>query len=123
MKKKNLSNCPVCNGKLNIVKYQCGKCHTEIVGDFKQDKFAQLTQEERDFVEVFVLNRGSIKDIEKELNISYPTVRNKLDQVISALGHKVNSDKGKIDILNMLDRGEISSEEATALLNEINERG
>ena len=122
MRKENLSNCPVCDSKLRIVKYECGRCHTEITGDFKQDKFSELTQEEKDFIEVFIMKRGSIKDIEKELGISYPTVRNKLDQVINALGYKVDKDKSKIDILTLLDNGEISPDEATKMLSDLNER-
>ncbi|MFL8887144.1 DUF2089 family protein [Helcococcus kunzii] len=117
--KENLSICPVCEHELSITKYKCNKCKTEINGNFKQDNFSKLTKEQKDFVEIFVLKRGSIKEIEKELGISYPTVRNKLDNVISALGHKVESDTSKIEILNMLNNGEITSEEATKMLSEL----
>lgn len=119
---KNLINCPICDNKLNITKYQCISCGTEISGNFELNKFATLNQEQLDFIEVFVLCRGSIKEIEKELGISYPTVRNKLDNVISALGHKItsNDSQSKLDILNMLDNGELTTEEATLLLKELN---
>lgn len=117
--KENLSNCPVCDHQLTITRYECDHCKTEIKGRFKQNIFSKLTEEERDFIEIFVLKRGSIKEIEKELGISYPTVRNKLDNVISALGHKVDKDTSKIEILTMLDKGEITSEEATKLLSDL----
>lgn len=117
--KENLSICPICDNELSVTRYTCNHCKTEIKGNFRQDNFSKLTKEQRDFIEVFVLKRGSIKEIEKELGISYPTVRNKLDNVISALGHKVESDTSKIEILNMLNNGEITSEEATKMLSEL----
>lgn len=117
--KDNLTTCPVCDNNLTIVKYKCNHCQTEITGDFKQDSFSKLSQEQRDFIEVFVLKRGSIKAIEKELGISYPTVRNKLDDVAATLGHKVDKDTSKIEILNMVNNGELSSEEAAKLIAEL----
>lgn len=117
--KQNLSNCPICDNGLTITSYKCNHCNTEIKGKFNQNNFSTLTQEQRDFIEIFVLKRGSIKDIEKELGISYPTVRNKLDNVIAALGHKIDKNTSKVEILNMLDNGEISSEEATKMLSEL----
>lgn len=117
--KENLTNCPVCDGKLTISKYTCSHCETEIIGNFKPNSFSNLSEDQLKFVETFVLKRGNIKDIEKELGISYPTVRNKLDGVIAALGHKVEASNSKIEILNMLNQGEISTEEATKLLSEL----
>lgn len=117
--KENLSNCPVCGNKLKIVKYTCDNCQTEISGNFSQDNFTKLTQEQKNFMETFILKRGSIKEIEKELGVSYPTVRSKLDDLINALGHRVESNTSKIEILEMLNNGEISSEEATRLLSQL----
>lgn len=118
---KNLYGCPVCDHELTIKSYQCKHCGTKIEGDFKLDKFSRLSQEEKDFIELFVMKRGSIKDIEKELGISYPTVRNKLDEVIAALGYKVETSNSRVEILQMLDNGEISMEEAQKLLEQIRE--
>lgn len=120
MNNKNLNSCPVCDHDLTITRYECKKCKTKIEGDFKTDKFASLTDEQKDFIEIFVMKRGSIKEIEKEMNISYPTVRNKLDNVISALGHNVEKYDSRLEILNLLNDGEITSSEATKLLDELN---
>lgn len=117
--KENLSNCPVCNSKLKIVKYVCDNCNTEISGNFTQDNFSNLTKDQKKFMEIFILKRGSIKEIEKELGISYPTVRSKLDDLINSLGHKVEADTSKMEILEMLNSGEITSEEATRLLSQL----
>lgn len=119
MKKENLCDCPLCQSKLSITRYECRKCGTKIEGNFVQDKFSSLSDEEKEFIELFVMKRGSIKEIEKELGISYPTVRNKLDQVIAALGHKVEKDNSKMEILKMLNEGHISTDEATRMLEDL----
>lgn len=119
MKKKSLCECPVCSNNLMITRYECKKCGTKIEGNFTNDKFSSLSDENKDFIELFVKKRGSIKEIEKELGVSYPTVRNMLDNVISALGHKVEKNNSKIEILQMLDAGEISSKEAKTLLDQL----
>lgn len=117
--KDYLSTCPVCDSKLNITRYKCDHCETEIKGKFNNEGFAKLNKEQLEFVEVFVLKRGNIKEIEKELGISYPTVRNKLDNIISALGHKVETNISKMEILSMLNSGEISPNDAAKLLKEL----
>lgn len=114
-----LDKCPACNGKLAITSYKCENCGTEINGYFIGSKFANLSEEDLDFIEIFVMNRGSIKEIEKVMGISYPTVRNKLDNVIKALGHKVNYDKSNMEVLEMLNQGLITAEEATKLLENL----
>ena len=65
--------------------------------------------------------RGSIKDVEKELGISYPTVRAKLDEVISALGYKRISKPVKSstsEVIEALEKGEISAQEAIERMKE-----
>lgn len=114
-----IGNCPVCSSNLKVTELSCNKCKTTIKGDFKLDKFSYLSDEEKYFVEIFIKNRGNIKEIEKDLGISYPTVRRNLDQVIEALGYNVKSEEAKIDkkdILEKLSRGELSSEEALELI-------
>ncbi|MDF2699861.1 MAG: hypothetical protein K0Q49_1417 [Haloplasmataceae bacterium] len=113
-----LSSCPVCNNKLQIKSLFCNKCETEINGNFTLTKFNYLSKEQLSFVEIFLKNRGNIKDIEKELNISYPTVRRLLDEVIVTLGYKATEDNNvnRMDVLAQLERGEITVEMATELL-------
>ncbi|MDX9873015.1 MAG: DUF2089 domain-containing protein [Clostridia bacterium] len=119
MKYKAPGVCPVCGHGLSVSSLNCGYCSTKIEGEFALCKFCQLPDEQRDFIEVFIKCRGNIKDIEKELGISYPTVRNRLDAIIEALGYRVEKQVSpdwkskKQEILNALDSGEISPEEAT----------
>jgi hypothetical protein len=117
--KDYLDNCPACGGNLVITSYKCANCGTEINGVFYGNKFSKLSEDDLEFIETFVLNRGSIKEIEKVLGVSYPTVRNKLDNVIKALGHSVNKEESRIEILKMLDDGQITAEEATEMLKNL----
>lgn len=114
---KVLNKCPVCSSKLIVKKLQCTKCNTTIENDFTLSKFEYLDQSQLQFVEVFLKSRGNIKDVEKELGISYPTVRAKLDEVLMALGYKPDkrendNNSNSKDILDALEKGEISPEEA-----------
>lgn len=115
---KLIGKCPICSHNLEVVKLHCNNCGTDIEGRFYLHKFLNLSEEELSFVEVFVKNRGNIKEIEKELGISYPTVRNKLENVIQSLGYRAQKDDvNKSELLDKLEKGEMTSEEVIKLLN------
>lgn len=119
MKREVIGKCPVCGDELNVTKLSCSNCHTSIEGSFNLCKFCKLSTEQKGFLEVFVKNRGNIKEIEKELSISYPTVKNRLEDLIEALGYSPKYSEPEIDkkdILDRLNKGEITSEEALKLL-------
>lgn len=67
---------------------------------------------------MFLTSRGNIKEVERLLGISYPTVRSRLDAIIEALGYRVEreEDQRRKEILEAVNKGEISSEEAVRLL-------
>lgn len=123
------SRCPVCSGELTVSRLRCRRCETTIEGQFEASKFAQLSKEHLEFVEIFLKSRGNIKEVERELGISYPTVRGRLDAVLEALGYKVEpvaveeTNRAKQvkrkEILDQLSRGEITSEEAVKLLKSL----
>lgn len=115
-----INQCPVCEHALHVTKLQCKKCHTTIENNFSLSKFATLSEEQLHFVELFLVSRGNIKEVEKALNISYPTVRAKLNEVIKQLGYKQEEIKPdyKKAIIEQLDKGEISIEKALELLKE-----
>lgn len=120
MEYKVLSKCPVCDGHLKVIKLKCNKCETVIENSFKLSKFEYLQDDQLSFIETFLRCRGNIKDVEKELGISYPTVRAKLDDVITALGYSVAKKPmaNSKDVLDMLDKGEITAEQAVNMLKE-----
>lgn len=115
-----ISKCPVCSGKLRAVKLKCSRCGTVIENEFELSKFESLGDEQIKFLETFVMCRGNIKDVEKELGISYPTVRAKLDDVISALGYVVVKKPAieSTEIIDMLEKGEISADQAVSMMKE-----
>lgn len=114
-----INKCPNCGDQMVITSYRCNSCYTEVSGEFEIDNFSRLDKEDKDFIELFLQKRGSIKDVGEEIGISYPTVRNRIDKIVAKLGGKVDNKTRRIDILNMLDNGEISPEEARDLLKEI----
>lgn len=89
-------------------------------GEFSLCKFCYLTKEQRSFIEIFIKCRGNLKEMEKELGISYPTIRSRLENVIMALGYKAEeveeSTVNSKEILEKLEKGEISPQEALKLL-------
>jgi hypothetical protein len=121
MKKKQLHDCPICGSELRVKVLACPSCRTKIEGDFSppESRLFSLSREDLEFVEMFVQSRGSIKEMEKALGVSYPTVRGILDSVIGKLGYVVDRgvapDKRK-QILDQLEKGELSVGEATKLL-------
>jgi len=119
MKNDVIGSCPICSHELKVTRLQCSHCGTALEGNFQLSKFMKLSKEQLYFLEVFVKNRGNIKEIERELNISYPTVRNRLDSIIKALGYQTGPSKqvDKKNILKKLDAGEISTEDALKLLS------
>lgn len=115
--KKVISQCPVCEGELSVVRLKCAKCGTVIENDFTLSKFDYLSAEELHFTETFIKCRGNIKEVEKELGISYPTVRAKLDGVIQRLGYEKEAARDeemlrREAVLRALEQGEITAEEA-----------
>jgi hypothetical protein len=107
-----------------ITELTCPTCQTVVRGHFDAPGLHRLTTDQLQFVEVFVRCRGNIKEVEKDLKISYPTVRSRLDQIIQSMGYDVpprnddGSDRGTADVLNALETGELSFEEALHRLKE-----
>jgi hypothetical protein len=84
-----LLKCPSCQGNLSVAELDCPSCSIAIKGEFALPALLRLAPAQLDFVEVFLKNRGVIRDVERELGISYPTVRARLDEVVAALGYQV----------------------------------
>lgn len=124
MKHKVPTTCPVCGGAYEITRCTCSKCGSELGGHFSGCDFCQLDNEEARFVLTFLKCRGSIKEMEKELGISYPTVKSRLEAVITKLGLKTtaSSDEIKQDrlaIIERLNQGEINADQAAELLKSL----
>ncbi len=119
------SQCPICGGEVVVTQINCRDCNTTIDGQFSSRTFSQLTPKQMDFVETFVRLEGKITHMEKELGYSYPTIRKLLHDVIRALGYEPGGDDTselsedeRQKILNDLDEGAISYEDAMKLLKD-----
>ncbi len=91
--KPSLNKCPVCGDDLTVTRYHCEACDTAIEGRFDNNAFPGLTAEQLDFVKTFVRCEGKITRVEAELDLSYPTIRNRLHEVIRAMGYEPGRDE------------------------------
>jgi hypothetical protein len=82
---KLFNQCPSCGGQLVINECQCTECRLQIRGEFRLGQFFTLSEEELTFIRVFLAARGNLSEVERVLGISYPTIRNKLDEINNAL--------------------------------------
>lgn len=144
-----ISTCPVCEGELLISRLHCRSCGTALEGEFGVGRFGRLSKEQLSLLESFLRARGNLKEMERELGISYPTVRSRVDALVRALGladgtdpdaeldlddeMQTTEDEGvqpltasetdlatqRRAILERLSRREIAADEAAAALREL----
>lgn len=127
------SKCPVCGEALAITRVYCSNCDTVIEGHFHatESPFAALTPEQLNFVLTFVRCEGRFTRLEEELKLSYPTLRNRLNDIIRALGYEPGKEETpakltaeeRRKILEDLEQGKISSQDAQNLLRGIDPTG
>ena len=121
--RKILEQCPTCNSKLVVTELSCSVCDTRINGHYAPCLFCRLSPEDLAFLEQFVKNRGNVKEMERELGISYWSIRTRLDEVVERIGfeapvvsQKQEPPTKRREILEQLDRGEITVGEAAEKL-------
>ena len=81
-----IATCPVCSGELTITRLHCRACGSALEGEFGVGRFGRLDREQMALLESFLRSRGNLKEMERELGISYPTVRGRVDALVRALG-------------------------------------
>jgi hypothetical protein len=81
-----IATCPVCDHRLEVTRLHCAECDTTLEGRFTVGRFGRLNREQLGLLETFLRARGNLRDLERELGISYPTVRNRLESLLRALG-------------------------------------
>lgn len=118
-----IGKCPICQDDLTVTRLHCRSCDTILEGQFSLGRLYQLTAEQLEFVELFVRCEGKINRVEQELGMSYPAVRARLSEVINAMGYEVGepenkpiSEETRREILDEVNSGNLSAEEALHLL-------
>ena len=133
-----ISTCPVCAGELAVTRLHCRSCGTTLEGEFSVGRFGRLTREQLTLLERFLRSRGNLRDMERELGISYPTVRGRVEALVRALGFgpREGSEEAEDDatnaaaanadiaasrqaILERLSKGEIGAEEAATAIRSL----
>ncbi|HSL32205.1 MAG TPA: DUF2089 domain-containing protein [Candidatus Limnocylindrales bacterium] len=122
-----ISTCPVCSKELAVTRLHCRSCGTTLEGDFSVGRFGRLSRDQLALLESFLRSRGNLRDMERELGISYPTVRSRVEALVRSLGFGPRGDDTEEDvaaeapaapaesrqaILERLARHEIGAEEA-----------
>jgi hypothetical protein len=88
-----ISTCPVCSHELAVTRLHCTSCGTVIEGDFSVGRFARLDRDQMGLLEGFLRTRGNLRELERELRLSYPTVRARIDSLLRALDlHATDAD-------------------------------
>ena len=125
-----IATCPVCARELAVTRLRCGECGTTIEGEFGVGRFGRLSRDQMQVLESFLRSRGNLRDMERELGISYPTVRARVEALVRALGFGPRDEAeapapaasapdtadevqaGRREILERLASHELSAEEA-----------
>lgn len=127
-----ISTCPVCSNELAVTRLHCATCGTTLEGDFSVGRFGRLTRDQLALLESFLRSRGNLREMERELGISYPTVRSRVEALVRALGfgpregsdEAIGADAEQLEgpaldrqtILERLARHEMSAEDAAAAI-------
>lgn len=116
------THCPVCRGHLQVTRLQCPACHAEVAGNFPLHRLAALPEPHASLLELFLRARGNVKEMERALGLSYPTVRARLEEALTAagFGREAEANEGaRRAILDALERGDLSAREAAARLRQL----
>ena len=128
-----ISTCPVCSNELAVTRLHCSSCGTTLEGDFSVGRFGRLNREQIALLESFLRSRGNLREMERELGISYPTIRSRVEALVRALGFGPRADADDADdateappakttgrtreeILEALARHDITAEQAASAI-------
>jgi hypothetical protein len=119
--------CPSCAAPLKVTQLTCIACGTGVVGSFELSPFVRLSMKSLHFLEVFIRNRGNVKEMARETGESYWVIRRRLDEVIEEMGFDTDLSSeqdlaaSRQEILQRLRKGEINVAEAKKLLTKLGE--
>ncbi len=127
--RKILERCPSCGSELQITRLDCTACETVVLGRYAPCPFCKLSPESTRLLMTFVKSRGNIREMERELDISYWTIRRMIDDLIEELGLEAKpagdteTELRMREILDQVNRGELDADEAADLLSQLERPG
>ncbi len=131
--RKILEQCPTCGGPLIVTELLCPQCQTQVRSRYSPCPFCALTADQLVFVKLFVEKRGNLRELEKALGVSYPTVRGKLEEIAVRLGAAPQPveppesepvpEAERREVLRLIAEGRLSPKEALARLRREAARG
>ena len=107
--------CPSCSSRLRVVKLECPACEAEISGDFESCSICSLEGETRKVFDLFLAAHGNLKQVQKEMGVSYPTARQRVEEMFRQVEGEPEPLHPR-DILARLQAGEIDVDQAERLL-------
>jgi len=117
------TRCPVTGEPLEVTRLECPASGVTIEGRFQPNEFALLSPEHLDFMRLFIKARGNLKEVERALGVSYPTVRLRLENMLRALGYETQEIRNeREEVVALLEKGEIGAEEAAKRLKALKGR-
>lgn len=118
------THCPVTGEPLEVTRLECPTSGISIEGRFQPNEFALLPEDQLEFMRIFVKVRGNLKEVERVLGLSYPTIRLRFEGLLKVLGYEAyeNVDDERAEVLELLEQGEITPEQATKKLQSINRK-
>lgn len=112
--------CPNCSKTMFVNELHCEHCGVKLQGKMKFPPLMRLSKDDQEFIEMFVLAGGSLKEIGRQLELSYPTVRGMLDQIIKRVrSMREREEKERLSVLEMLEEGKITAADAVELLKQV----
>jgi len=113
-------SCPICDSALHVSSLKCESCNVKLEGDFALPRIARLEKEDLLLAEKLILSGGNLKELAVELEMSYPTLRKRLDRLIDSLVELKRTDKKQTQIwLDAVEDGAMSAEEASRRIGEL----
>jgi hypothetical protein len=106
----------VCDTRLLLTRLSCDACGTELSGSFEPCEFCALSADDRELLKVFLSSRGNLKEVQAHLGVSYPTARARFDDLLGRLEMKPATPDPAVDVLDALQRGDLTIDEAESRL-------
>lgn len=119
--------CPTCGHELQVRELSCPACETTVRGRWSPGPFGRLSDDQQNFLRIFVRSRGNLSEVERSLGVSYPTVRAKLEEIIELFQESpspaVEPAQTRDDILRQIAAGKLSVDDGLSRIRQLDAQG